>query len=120
MSGRCARILRMSLFGGLLSPLGWVLRAGMVLAAFTVFHVLGWRDDMRIISGTSLPASAADAVVIRGLLYGASYFAAVVLCPILILAAGIPALLLRVSCRREVQPTVTATHPALPPTSQSA
>jgi hypothetical protein len=61
---------------------------------FAVFHLLGWRDDTAIISGTSLSPDTKFAVI-RGMLYGLTYFLAVIVSPILIIAAGINALLRR-------------------------
>ncbi len=70
----------------LLSPPGLLVRAGLIVAVFATLHLLGWRDDTRIISGTSLASSA---TVFRGFVYAAAYFAAIILGPILILAAAI-------------------------------
>ncbi len=92
MTRQVKGMLRMMFIGGLLSPKGWILRAGLLLAIFGILHLLGWRDDTRIISGTSLDGHA---TIIHGLLYGLAYFAAMLVCPILILAAGLYALLMR-------------------------
>jgi len=73
-------------------------RASLIGAAilfvvlFAVFHLLGWRDDTAIISGTSITPNV-NSTVIRGMLYGMTYFLAVVVSPILLLAAGINAML---------------------------
>jgi hypothetical protein len=83
---RLKTTLRMLMLGRFLSPPGLLLRAGILLAAFGAFHLLGWRDDTRVLSGTSAPSEGA---VARGMLYAAAYFSAVLLCPILILAAAI-------------------------------
>jgi hypothetical protein len=70
--------------------------AVLFVAVFGVFHLLGWRDDTAIISGTyALPGANPTAAAVRGMLYGLSYFAAIVVSPILILAAGINAVLRR-------------------------
>lgn len=70
--------------------------AVLFVALFGVFHLLGWRDDTAIISGTyASPDSNPTAAAVRGMLYGLSYFAAIVVSPILILAAGINAVLRR-------------------------
>ena len=86
------KILRPLLASSLFSPRGLLARAAVLLAVFGLFHLLGWRDDTRIFSGTSLPYTPA---VVCGVLYAAAYFSAVILCPIMILAAGINAVLLR-------------------------
>ena len=66
----------------------------LVLALFGLFHLLGWRDDTAIISGTSTSANTNTAAV-RGVLYGLTYFLAVIVSPILILAVGINTVLRR-------------------------
>jgi hypothetical protein len=77
-----------------LSSTGFVSHAILILTVFAALHLLGWRDDTRILSGTSLPSSGA---VFRGFLYAASYFAAVILAPILLLAGAIQAAIQRVT-----------------------
>ena len=57
---------------------------------FAVFHLAGWRDDTAIISGTSISPNA-KLTVVRGMLYGMTYFLAVIVSPVLIIAAGINA-----------------------------
>ena len=68
--------------------------AMMLLAIFGLFHALGWRGDTAIISGTSSPTDASR-MVIRGVLYALSYFAAVVISPILILTSIISGIFCR-------------------------
>lgn len=80
----------------ILLRLGWMGCAVALMVMFGVFHIIGWRHNMSFISGT-VPGSHAHAMVIRGMLYGLSYFGAVILAPILILAAGIRAVLKRTS-----------------------
>ena len=74
---------RSSLFAGLLSAKVWVVLALGILAAFALFHALGWRDDTRFISG----AAPLGFTMVRGLIYALAYFGAVILAPILLLAA---------------------------------
>lgn len=101
MKTRIRRLAAGIFCGGLLSPRGWLLRAAALLALFGAMHLLGWRDDTRILSGTATPGVAgAGASILRGIAYGLAYFAAVLVCPILILAAGAYALLARVLPRR--------------------
>jgi len=76
------------------TPLGWTACALALLALFGLFHLLGWRDDTAIISGT-LSTNHPDATIARGLLYGLSYFAATIASPILFIAAAIHALMTR-------------------------
>jgi hypothetical protein len=79
--------------GGMFMPRGLLTRAALIMAALALFHLLGWRDDTRIISGTSPPRDlASQLAALRGVVYGLTYFAAVVLAPILLIAASLLAL----------------------------
>ena len=85
---------------GLLHRIGirhaaWLAIAFLLLAVFGALHLLGWRDDTAIISGTAANPNS----TLRGLLYGMSYFLAVRVSPILILGAGISAALRRAAPR---------------------
>jgi hypothetical protein len=78
------------LWGGFFLPRGWLVRAAVIVLAWLLMHLLGWREDTRIISGTSLPNDFAGALgVFRGVAYLLAYFAAVVVAPILVIGAGI-------------------------------
>ena len=68
----------------------------MVIALFVLFHLLGWRPDTAVISGT-VDASRGPVrwVMWRGTLYALTYFGAVVVSPALLLAAGVYAALAR-------------------------
>lgn len=72
----------------LLSARAWCVVAALLVLAWAMAHGLGWRDDTRIISGTGVPSGGA---VLRGVAYAVSYFAAVVVAPILVIAAGLRA-----------------------------
>ena len=76
----------------------WVGTAVLLLALFGTLHRLGWRDDTAILSGTSSPTGG-RAMAIRGVLYALSYFSAVVVAPILLLGAGIDAMIRRILIR---------------------
>jgi len=91
---RIKSCLRMLWRADFLSPTGLVAHAVLILGVFAALDLLGWRDDMRILSGTSLPSSGA---VFRGFLYAAAYFGAVILSPILLLAGAIQAAIQRVT-----------------------
>jgi hypothetical protein len=95
---RLTKTLRLLLIGSFFSPLSLLMRAAFLLIVFGVFHLLGWRDDTRILSGTSLPS---DAAVVRGLLYAAAYFSAVIVSPILLLAAAMQTAMYRVFLSRK-------------------
>ena len=60
----------------------------VVVAVFATCHGLGWRVHTGFLSGT-LPADPLDAI--RGLVYIASYFAAVLVAPPLLIATGLAA-----------------------------
>ena len=81
------RRIKPLLWGGVFTPRGWAVRALLIIAAFGVLHLLGWRDDTRVISGTASADLSHDLTAVRGLVYAAAYFAAVVVSPILIIAA---------------------------------
>ncbi|MEX0775426.1 MAG: hypothetical protein WD042_06895 [Phycisphaeraceae bacterium] len=88
MTKRIWSIARLFLWGGLLSAPPWVARAVLLLAIFALLHLLGWRADTAIISGTlPAPGVAGELAILRGLLYVLSYFAAVLVAPILLIAA---------------------------------
>jgi hypothetical protein len=78
------------LLRGWLTPRGWIVRAAVIVLAWLLMHLLGWRDDTRIISGTSLPNDFAGVLgAFRGVAYLLAYFAAVVVAPTLVIGAGI-------------------------------
>jgi hypothetical protein len=77
---------------GAMHPLTWTVAALLLLAILAIVHVLGWREDTAIISGTfsTAPGSraAAQLMLARGIAYGLAWFAAAVAAPILLLAAA--------------------------------
>ncbi len=80
---------------GLLSPAGWLIRAVVLLVLFAAMHLLGWREHTNVFSGTLGLNSTADYLrAIAGGLYVIAWFATVVVAPILLIAAGVFALLL--------------------------
>ncbi len=93
MTGMFKKIGRL-MRGGIFTPRGWAVRASLIITVFVVLHLLGWRTDTKIISGTSpLKDFASKLAAARGVIYGLAYFGAVVLAPILLIAAGIARLL---------------------------
>lgn len=81
-----------------MTRVGVVLVACSFIAAFVVMHALGMRDDVSVLSGT---APALDgATPASGLAYAAAWFAAVVVSPILVLAALLDAVVVRVTRAR--------------------
>jgi hypothetical protein len=86
-----------------LSPKDFVRHAVLILVLFAVAHLCGLREFTTIISGTmASPALGAETCALLGMGYMALYFGAVVLVPILLMAAGLLALLekVRASSRR--------------------
>lgn len=57
--------------------------AAVSLATFAILHACGFRDDTSVLSGA--PASSAAA----GVAYVAAYFGAIVIAPVLLLAAAV-------------------------------
>jgi hypothetical protein len=80
---------------------GWVVRALLMLATLAALHLLGWRADTRIISGTGAPRDlSGELAALRGVVYGFVYFLGVIVAPILILGAGIRVILERPLARQ--------------------
>ena len=70
----------------------WVSTAILLVIFLAVLHLLGWRDDTAFLSGTPTSGNV-RAAALRGVVYVLAYFSAVIVSPILIIAAGINALL---------------------------
>ena len=84
------RVAKYVFLGGITTPRGWIVRALLILIVLATLHLLGWRDDTRIISGTGSPKDlAGQLAALRGVTYGLVYFAGVIVAPILILGAAI-------------------------------
>jgi hypothetical protein len=83
---RIRRFWRADIF----SPRGFLLRAGVIGAAFLALHLAGLRDYASVLNGTVGPASTGwKTSAFLGVAYLVVYMALVILAPILILAAGI-------------------------------
>lgn len=84
----------------LLHPATWVVGALLLAAIFCTLHVLGWREDTSIISGTfhtpPPTRAAAERMILQGAFYAASWFATILLSPILLLGAALQWLLSRI------------------------
>ena len=81
-------------------PAAWVTFAVVIAAMFGVFHLLGWREDVAVLSGTGSPTNR-DAMMVRGMLYVLAYLGTVVVGPILVIGAGVRVGLERVMKRKE-------------------
>ena len=88
------RILERSVF----NPANWLAWAAVMVAAWGLCHALGWRADTAVLSGTVDPShGSATWVMFRGMIYAVTYFAAVVVGPVLVLASGVFVVLVRVT-----------------------
>ena len=81
----------------IVSPGGFLVMAATLAAMFLVCLVAGWRENTSFLCGTPPAGESADLAILLGLCYALSYFAFVLLVPILVLAAAIFAVLLRLS-----------------------
>jgi undecaprenyl pyrophosphate phosphatase UppP len=94
----------------LFSPRGFTVRAIIIALLFAVCHSLGLREYTSFISGTPTSADTSlQTSAVIGLIYMASYFAFVLLTPILLVAAAVQAVLERLLRRsahsRRISPT---------------
>jgi hypothetical protein len=72
------------------SPKDFVRHALLIVVLFVIAHAFGLREFTTIISGTmASPALGAETCTLLGIGYMALYFGAVVLAPILLIAAGL-------------------------------
>lgn len=70
------------------SPLGLFMRALLLVLVYLVGHWLGWREHTTFISGSQVGVGADRGLsILAGVGYMAAYFGAVLLSPILVLAA---------------------------------
>ena len=73
-----------------LSPKDLLQRAALILMLFAIAHLAGLREFTTIISGTlAEPSLGVEMCALLGFGYMALYFGAVVLVPILVIAAGL-------------------------------
>ena len=77
-----------------LSPRGMILRGMLVALVFAVCHGLGLREHTSFLSGTSASIETSlNTSAVLGVTYIATYFGFVIFAPILVIAAGIQAVL---------------------------
>jgi hypothetical protein len=80
----------------LFSPTGLLLRAALLALVYAALHLAGWREYTSILCGTSPTGNLADQrAALFGLIYVLLRFTVVVGCPVLVIAAGLLALLER-------------------------
>lgn len=63
--------------------------SGAILVLFFVLNLLGWRENMTILSGTHPQGSDAATASFKAMAYMLTYFASVLIVPVLLLTAGI-------------------------------
>lgn len=63
--------------------------SGAILILFLVLNLWGWRENMTVLTGTIPPGSDRASAGSRAVVYMLSYFASVLLVPILLLTVGI-------------------------------
>jgi hypothetical protein len=83
-----------------MTPRGLLLRAALIAAVYAVLHLCGLRQDAAFLSGTPVGGTLAT---LGGITYVLFYFAAVVLAPILVIAAGVLRLLTRSPATRSAE-----------------
>jgi TRAP-type C4-dicarboxylate transport system permease small subunit len=71
------------------APRALLFHASLILIAFGIFHALGWRQFTTVLSGTIPADNTAAEAGFKALAYMASYFGAVLVVPILIIAAAL-------------------------------
>jgi hypothetical protein len=85
----------------LLRPGSWLVWAGLFVGMWGVAHVLGWRGDTAVLCGTADRSEGnGQWVMMRGIFYAMTYFAAVVVSPVLVLASGMYVGMVGVARRR--------------------
>jgi len=92
------RWCRVLLPGRIVSPGALVVSAAVMAGVFVICHLAGWRENTSFLCGTPPAGESAGLAILLGLVYALSYFALVVLAPILVLAAAIFGVLLRLWC----------------------
>jgi predicted benzoate:H+ symporter BenE len=63
--------------------------SGAILVLFIILNLLGWRENMTILTGTVPPGSNRAMASVKAVAYMLSYFGSVLIVPILLLATGI-------------------------------
>ncbi len=88
--------IQQTLLAPFLSPTGLLLRALAIAVVFGLLSLWGLRDYTSVVCGTAPSGNLADRTsILLGMFYAVAYFAFSVGAPILVLAAGIQALLER-------------------------
>ena len=80
----------------LVTPVGFLKAAATLAVVYLACHLLGWREHASFLSGTISSDTAGITRTLMGVLYVLAYFSFVLAVPILVLGAGIFAVLLHV------------------------
>ena len=102
------RWCRVLLPGRIVSPGGFLASAALIAGVFVICHLAGWRHNTSFLCVTPPAGESTGLSILLGLVYALSYFALVLLVPILVLAAAIFGVLLRLWCRNSLR--ARATH----------
>lgn len=81
--------------GLLISPIGLLILAMTIAVLYYVAEAMGWRATTSVISGTPPAGMSAFTAMIRAAAFMLLYFAFVLFAPILVIAAGLRATILR-------------------------
>lgn len=92
------RWLRVLLPGRIVSPGGLLVSAAVIAGVFVICQLAGWRENTSFLCGTPPAGESTGLAILLGLVYALSYFALVLLVPILVLAGAIFGVLLRLRC----------------------
>jgi hypothetical protein len=79
-------------------PVRWLVTATIIALAYAICYSLGMRESVSVICATS--GATAVGTILAGLTYGLLFLATVIVCPILVLAAGFHFALSRLATRR--------------------
>lgn len=81
--------LKWFFWGSFRTPRGLVLRALYLALLFGIVHLLGLREYTTFLSGTPARQTSLTLTAILGSIYALTYLAAILIAPILVIAAGI-------------------------------
>jgi hypothetical protein len=80
-------------------PMWWIMLASAIALVFAACHLAGLREDVSMVFGTGEHATTAGAL--GGAAYATFYLSTVIICPILVIGAGIRAIMTRLLDRQK-------------------
>jgi hypothetical protein len=89
MNPYLAEYLKWFFWGSLCTPRGLIVRAIYLVLLFGIVHLLGLREYTTFLSGTVARQTSLTTTAILGSVYALSYLAAILIAPILVMAAGL-------------------------------